>query len=62
MQDTDIYDEIDLEDLHGPAAPTTIALDVQGGDVVAERRDGAAVKGIIPGSEPAVSCNLFLFF
>ncbi|KAI9639283.1 TFIIH p62 subunit, N-terminal domain-containing protein [Dioszegia hungarica] len=45
----DIYGEIDLEDLHGPAAPQTIALDVQGGDMVAERREGAVAKGIMPG-------------
>jgi hypothetical protein len=54
-QDYDIYGEIDLEDLHGPAAPQTIALDVQDGDTMAERRDGAGAKGVMPGVSNYVS-------
>lgn len=46
-QDTNIYDEIDLEDLRGPAEPETISIQVQDSD---EKEGEAAIRrGIMPG-------------
>nr|WRH23628.1 N-terminal domain [Naematelia aurantialba] len=47
--DMDIYNEIELEDLRGPAEPSTISLEVQDADKVLEEDDGGAAKGILPG-------------
>lgn len=57
----DIYGEIDLEDLHGPAAPQTIALDVQDTESTTERREGAGAKGIIPGKSKYVSLLAIIY-
>ena len=54
LQDANIYDEIDLEDLHGPAQENTIALDVRDADADDGTRNGGAVKGILPGRSDEV--------
>ncbi|RSH88965.1 RNA polymerase II transcription factor B subunit 1 [Saitozyma podzolica] len=49
-EDYDIYNEIDLEDLHGPAAAQTIPLDVQDTDAVVNGdKETTSAKGVMPG-------------
>lgn len=50
-----IYDEIDLEDLRGPAQEQTISLEVQEAD---EAKDGerSIRRGIIPDTSEEVRC------
>jgi len=50
----DIYNEIDMEDLRGPAVDTTIRLDVQEKDDEAEGDDGQVVRGIVSGKSQEV--------
>jgi hypothetical protein len=49
QQDYDIYSEIDLEDLHGPAGATTIPLDVQDAESAVTGDEGSSGKGVMPG-------------
>lgn len=56
-QDLDIYGEIDLEDLHGPAEPTTIALEVGDADEAVNGDTSGPGKGVINGKTDEVSCN-----
>jgi len=50
----DIYNEIDIEDLRGPAVDTTIRLDVQEKDDEMEGDDGQVVRGIVSGKSQEV--------
>lgn len=50
-QDEDIYNEIELEDLRGPAVDNTIRLDVQDQDDWLDEEDSVA-RGIILGKTP----------
>lgn len=50
----DIYNEIDLEDLRGPAKDTTIRLDVQEKDDETEGDDGQVARGIVSGQTQEV--------
>jgi len=50
----DIYDEIDMEDLRGPAVDTTIRLDVQEKGDEMEGDDGQVVRGIVSGKSQEV--------
>ena len=50
----DIYNEIDMEDLRGPAVDTTIRLDVQEKDDEAEGDEGQVVRGIVSGKSQEV--------
>lgn len=50
----DIYNEIDMEDLRGPAVDTTIRLDVQEKDDEMEGDDGQVVRGIVSGKSQEV--------
>jgi transcription initiation factor TFIIH subunit 1 len=55
-EDYDIYNEIDLEDLHGPAAAQTIPLDVQDTDAVVNGdKETTSAKGVMPGRSAEVS-------
>lgn len=45
----DIYNEIDLEDLRGPAQATTIELEVQETQDKAESKGEGDIRGIMPG-------------
>ncbi|WRT66590.1 uncharacterized protein IL334_003549 [Kwoniella shivajii] len=45
----DLYNEIDLEDLHGPAQETTIALDVQDSDEMADKQGHEDNAGVLTG-------------
>jgi hypothetical protein len=55
-EDYDIYNEIDLEDLHGPAAAQTIPLDVQDTDAVVNGdKETTSAKGVMPGISAEVS-------
>ncbi|OCF60893.1 transcription initiation factor TFIIH subunit 1 [Kwoniella mangroviensis CBS 10435] len=45
----DLYNEIDLEDLHGPAQENTIALDVQEAAGEADKQGQEGVVGVLPG-------------
>ncbi|ORY26173.1 TFIIH p62 subunit, N-terminal domain-domain-containing protein [Naematelia encephala] len=47
--DMDIYNEIELEDLRGPAEASTISLQVQDAEKVVDEDDVGATKGILPG-------------
>ncbi|WVO17333.1 hypothetical protein L204_105025 [Cryptococcus depauperatus] len=46
--DINIYNEIELEDLHGPAGPSTITLDVQDTSALHDSRDRDGPSGIMP--------------
>jgi transcription initiation factor TFIIH subunit 1 len=50
----DIYNEIDMEDLRGPAVDTTIRLDVQEKDDEMEGDDGQVARGIVSGKSQEV--------
>ena len=54
----DIYNEIDMEDLRGPAVDTTIRLDVQEKDDEMEGDDGQVVRGIVSGKSQEVCRDL----
>ncbi|WVW84245.1 hypothetical protein I302_106275 [Kwoniella bestiolae CBS 10118] len=45
----DLYNEIDLEDLHGPAQENTIALDVQEAGEMADKQGQEGDAGVLPG-------------
>ncbi|WVQ99485.1 hypothetical protein IAU59_006620 [Kwoniella sp. CBS 9459] len=45
----DLYNEIDLEDLHGPAKETTITLDVQDAADMADKQGSEGPTGVLPG-------------
>ncbi|OCF39290.1 transcription initiation factor TFIIH subunit 1 [Kwoniella heveanensis CBS 569] len=45
----DLYNEIDLEDLHGPAKETTITLDVQDAADMADKQGNEGPTGVLPG-------------
>ncbi|WVR06807.1 hypothetical protein IAU60_003843 [Kwoniella sp. DSM 27419] len=46
---TDLYSEIDLPDLHGPAPEATIALDVQDAADMADKQGVQGPSGVLPG-------------
>lgn len=50
----DIYNEIDLEDLRGPAKDTTIRLDVQEKDDETAGDDSQVARGIVSGQTQEV--------
>ena len=54
----DIYNEIDMEDLRGPAVDTTIRLDVQEKDDEMEGDDEQVVRGIVSGKSQEVCRDL----
>jgi len=54
LDEDDIYNEIDMEDLRGPAVDTTIRLDVQEKDDEAEGDEGQVVRGIVSGKSQEV--------
>lgn len=55
----DIYNEIELEDLRGPAVDTTIRLDVQDQEDQTNDEDNTA-RGIIAGKSPDVSLTCLI--
>lgn len=54
-QERDIYAEIDLEDLHGPSAETTIPIDVQDDQVALGTNADDSSRGVLPGKSDEVS-------
>ena len=57
----DIYNEIDLEDLRGPAVDNTIRLDVQDGEEDTNGdTENAAARGIVTGQSIEVCLKLLL--
>lgn len=48
-QDIDIYEEINLEDLHDPSTTPAIILDVENAAVLHEGDDKLAPTGVLPG-------------
>jgi hypothetical protein len=54
VQDDDIYNEIEYEDLRGPAAAATIALDVQENEEATNGDKGDVLRGILPGRSEEV--------